>query len=85
VGEPESAKPPVLTCEVPFKVRLPMLVTSAAYWKRRPTVRATFIVMPPAPLTLTFCGPLVVGQKLTALTTKEPDELLKTRTPLVWS
>jgi hypothetical protein len=68
-----------------LSVRFPALPTPAAYWKSRPTVRATFNVMPPAPFTLTFCGPLVAGQKLTLLTPKEPDELLKTRTPTVWS
>ena len=81
MGEPE-VKPPLLTCEVPFKVRLPMLLIPAAYWKRPPTVRATFMLMPPAPCTVTFGGPLDVGQYASLFTPYEPLELLKTSVEL---
>ena len=51
-------KPFVFTCEVPFKVRSFAFVTPAAYWKRRLTVRAAFIVSrePTGPATIRVRG-----------------------------
>ena len=58
--------PPALSCAVPFRVRV-VPATPAAVWNvplvpELGTVRETFMVMPPAPDTVTLAGPLLVGQ-----------------------